>query len=225
MAEKTIKDDIMLEVFSMPLGAYETNTYILRDTVSGESALIDPAVFDGAYEEFLKSHGIVAPKYILLTHGHFDHICGVYPLKQKTGGTVLIHSEDADCLRNEDMSLTSAVKGYTQTVMEPDGVLEDGDEIYLGDNKITVMHTPGHTRGSVIYITEECIFSGDTLFRLSMGRTDLPGGSTKTLFRSLRAIGQLEGEYSIYPGHGEFSELSYEKRLNRYLRANDTSRS
>ncbi len=214
----------MLEVFSTQIGLYQTNTYILRDTLSGETALVDPAVFDEHYQEFLCSHGVTSSKYILLTHGHFDHICGAYPLKQKLGGLILIHSEDAICLRNADYSLTTSVKGYTQTVTEPDKELSDGDEIYLGNNKITVMHTPGHTKGSVIFITEGHIFSGDTLFKLSMGRTDLPGGSTKTLFKSLRAIGQIEGEYNIYPGHGEETTLSYEKRNNRYLRANDTSR-
>ena len=163
------------------------------------------------------------PKFILLTHGHFDHICGVYHLKEKTGAKVLIHEEDAMCLENIDYSLTSAVKGYSQIPMSADRILSDGDEISLGETVFKVMHTPGHTKGSVIYITDGHIFSGDTLFRCSMGRTDLPGGSTKTLFKSLRAIGQIQGEYNIYPGHGEFSTLSYEKRNNRYLRANDTS--
>ncbi len=213
----------MLEIYSAAIGLYHTNTYIIRDSATGKTAAVDPAVYDESYEAFLASHGVTCLDKIFLTHGHFDHICGVYPLKEKTGAEVLIHEEDAICLENIDYSLTSAVKGYSQTPMSADTVLKDGDEICLGETVFRVMHTPGHTKGSVIYITDGHIFSGDTLFKCSMGRTDLPGGSTKTLFKSLRAIGQLQGEYNIYPGHGEFTTLSYEKRNNRYLRANDTS--
>lgn len=213
----------MLEIFSTDIGAYRTNTYIVRDTDSGQTALIDPGVYDCRYEEFLSANNVTSVKYILLTHGHFDHITGVYPLKERYASLVLIHEEDAICLENKDMSLTSAVTGYFQTELKADILLKDKDEITLGSSKITVMHTPGHTKGSVLYIADGHIFSGDTLFRCSMGRTDLPGGSTRTLFKSLRAIGQIEGEYMIYPGHGEFTTLSYEKRNNRYLRANDTS--
>ncbi len=216
--------DSMLDVKTKVLGLYSTNTYILKDTVSGETAVIDPAVSCSEFDDFLAENGITDIKYILLTHGHFDHICGVYALKNKYGAKVYIHNEDADCLSNADKSLTNSVKGYIQTETEPDGTFADGDEFYLGENKIRVMHTPGHTKGSSLFITDEYIFSGDTLFRCSMGRTDLPGGSTKTLFASLRAIGKIEGEYTVYPGHGEKTTLSYEKMNNRYLRANGTSR-
>ena len=90
----------------------------------------------------------------------------------------------------------------------------------LGDTMFTVIHTPGHTPGSICYLTDNGVmFSGDTLFRFSMGRTDLPGGSTKTIFESLRKIGTVEGEYTVYPGHGEKTTLSDEKKYNRYLRA------
>lgn len=213
----------MLKISVTVSGLYATNTYLIIDEKTGEAAVIDPAVADDALFSALRENGVSELKYILLTHGHFDHICGVYPLKEKLGGKVLIHSEDADCLRDSRVSLTQSVKGYTQTEMEPDGELSDGDTVILGETKISVMHTPGHTRGSIMLIADGYIFSGDTLFRCSMGRTDLPGGSTKTLFASLRAIGKMEGEYDIFPGHGEKTTLSYEKANNRYLRANGTS--
>lgn len=213
----------MLKVDMIQTGLYATNTYLLTDTKTGESAVVDPAEVDAAFIAFLRENGVGELKYILLTHGHFDHICGVYPLKKKFGGEVLIHKEDAQCLRDSRVSLAQSVDGYTQTEMEPDKEFLDGYTFYLGDTKITVMHTPGHTKGSSMFITDEHIFSGDTLFRCSMGRTDLPGGSTKTLFSSLRAIGEMDGEYSIFPGHGEETSLSYEKRNNRYLRANGAS--
>lgn len=209
----------MLEVSSIITGLYATNTYLISDPVSGEAAVIDPAECDDAFLSFLKENGVRELKYILLTHGHFDHICGVYPLKKRLGGKILIHQEDALCLKDKRVSLASSVEGYEQTETEPDIEFSDNDEFFLGENSIRVMHTPGHTRGSSIFITDGYIFSGDTLFRLSMGRTDLPGGSTRTLFSSLRAIGQIEGEYRIFPGHGEETDLTFEKRNNRYLRA------
>ena len=213
----------MLEVIRTEKGSYFTNSYIIRDTLSGEAAVIDPGVFDSDYRQLLTSLGIERLKYIFLTHGHFDHICGAVPMKNEFAGEICIHETDEVCLRREDISLTASVKGYTLTPGEADTAFSDGAEFMLGDNLIKVMHTPGHTPGSVIFITDEYIFSGDTLFRGTMGRTDLPGGSTKSIFRSLRAIGQMQGEYTIFPGHGEETSLSYEKRNNRYLRANDTS--
>lgn len=214
----------MLEVIKTVTGLYCTNSYILRDTLSGECAVIDPGYYDDAYRRFLEENNAGTVKYILLTHGHFDHVCGVSHVKKNFGGDVLIHEEDRICLENADYSLTNSVDGYSQETCTADRIIADNDEIYLGENKISVMHTPGHTKGSVIFICDGFIFSGDTLFRGSMGRTDLPGGSTKSIFRSLRAIGQIQGEYRIFPGHGEETTLSYEKINNRYLRANDTTR-
>lgn len=210
----------MLKIDSIQTGAYAANSYLLTDTLSGESAVIDIGEYDPAFGAFLRENDVKELKYILLTHGHFDHICGAVPLKKRYGGEILIHGEDALCLSNADYSLCNSVEAYKQTETDDYKTFSDGDEIFLGEIKITVKHTPGHTRGSVIFMTEDKIFSGDTLFRMSMGRTDLPGGSTKTLFKSLREIGQIEGEYDIFPGHGEETALSYEKRNNRYLRAN-----
>lgn len=212
----------MLEIFNTVLGSYHENSYLLRDIATGKTAVVDPGFYCDEYEEFLINNGVKELDLILLTHGHFDHICGVYPLKQKFGGKVLIHNADAVCLENTSWSLKDSVRGYEQTPLTADGFLEDNEKIMLGETEITVMHTPGHTKGSIIFISEGVIFSGDTLFRGTMGRTDLPGGSTKEIFKSLRAIGQIPGEYRILTGHGEETTLSYEKRNNRYLRANDT---
>lgn len=211
----------MLKVDVIQTGSYAVNSYLLTDTATGENAIIDIGEYDAAFGSFLRENDVRELKYIFLTHGHFDHICGAYALRKRFGGEILIHSEDAVCLSNADYSLANSVEEYSQTETEADRIISDGDVFYLGETKITVKHTPGHTRGCVIYIADGKIFSGDTLFRMSMGRTDLPGGSTRTLFRSLREIGQIEGEYDVFPGHGEMTTLSYEKRNNRYLRAND----
>lgn len=210
----------MLKIDMMQTGKYAVNTYLIEDVATGEAAVIDIGEYDAAFGAFLREHGVRELKYILLTHGHFDHICGAAPLKKRFKGDILIHSEDAVCLENANYSLAASVEGYEQTPVKADRELSDGDTLMLGETKITVKHTPGHTRGSIIFMTDSEIFSGDTLFRMSMGRTDLPGGSTRALFKSLREIGQLEGEYDIYPGHAEYTTLSYEKRNNRYLRAN-----
>ena len=104
----------MLEVNSIITGLYATNTYLISDPVSGEAAVIDPAECDAAFLSFLKENGVRELKYILLTHGHFDHICGVYPLKKRLGGKILIHQEDALCLKDKRVSLASSVEGYEQ---------------------------------------------------------------------------------------------------------------
>lgn len=208
----------MIEVLHSAVGPYGTNCYIIKDGATGEAAAVDCAVFDGDYKNFLEKNGIEKLKYIILTHGHFDHVCGVAGLKNYAGGQVCIHEDDRLCLEDEKANLNSFSNFAEFTPCPADVILKDGDSLFLGDNEIKIMHTPGHTKGSVCLIVGEYIFSGDTLFRLSMGRTDLPGGSTKQLFASLEAIGKIEGEYTIFPGHGEFSALTEEKKYNRYLK-------
>ena len=207
----------MLNITSVPLGPYMTNCYILKDISSGKTAVIDPGQYNAVLENALKSQGIEKTDYILLTHGHFDHICGAYSLQKSFGGKIMIHEEDRLCLEDENESLCASTDDYSQTPLSDYTVLSDNDKISLGDTEISVMHTPGHTRGGVCYIADGNIFSGDTLFKVGVGRTDLPGGHLRTLCRSLLRIGALEGDYAVYPGHGDSSTLSYEKTMNRLL--------
>lgn len=209
--------ETMLHYISV--GSLSTNCYILIDEETGQALAVDCAVFDGEYQSFIKELGIKELKYILLTHGHFDHISGVKELKESYGGRVCIHKEDAPCLFDERESLHAYVDYAPLYPSEADIILTDGLSLPFGKREIKVMHTPGHTRGSVCFFIGDIMFSGDTLFRLSMGRTDMPGGSTRQIFASLRAIGQLESEYEIYTGHGEKTSLAFEKTNNRYLRA------
>ena len=200
------------------VGQYGTNCYLLADDASGEAAAVDCAVFDGDYRLLLQKAGVASLKYILLTHGHFDHVCGVAALKEVCGGGVCISSADAAGLTDERANLNAYVRFGAFRPAPPDRLLREGDTLFLGGTELRVMETPGHTPGSVCFLTEGMIFSGDTLFRESMGRTDLPGGSTRTLFRSLRALGELPGDAAVYPGHGPLTTLLHEKKNNFYLR-------
>ena len=191
---------------------FATNTYIVTDEETGETAVIDPSLSEDSLIEKIEDKNV---KYILITHGHYDHIGGANLVKEKTGAKIVVHKED------EEMLLDSK-KNYGDNT-EPvyaDILVEDGSELMLGNAKITVLHTPGHTKGGVCYIFEDdrIIFSGDTLFRLTAGRTDLYGGNARTELMSLAKIGELEGDYKVYPGHDDSTTLDFERQYNRYMR-------
>ncbi len=186
------------------------NCYILTDEISGDIAVIDPAFFLPEMKEKIEPIKDKV-KYILLTHRHFDHVLGVYGVKQMCPNSkIAIHALDADGLRSREKSLyTSFIYDmpHEQTELEPDILLNDGDTVALGDITLTVMHTPGHTAGSIMYISDDEIFSGDTIFDGSIGRCDLESGSMKDMRMSLRKIRAMEGEYTVYPGHGNSMKL------------------
>lgn len=206
-----------LDIQKMPLGPVEANTYIITDEDTNETAVIDCGYFSPELKDLLKDKNV---KYILLTHGHYDHILGVPELKKFTNAPVLIHTLDAACLYDEVKSLNSISGCPAQTKIEADTLLNDGDTIALGNTILSVMHTPGHTKGGVCFVDEadRVIFSGDTLFCLTAGRTDFDGGSFEELMTSLKKIKELDGDYAIYPGHNRATTLSFERIKNRYMR-------
>lgn len=206
------------------LGEIGTNTYVLES--DGAFAVVDPAVENDELVSFLNNKNV---KYILLTHGHFDHIGGVNALKAAFGAKVFVHSLDECMLLDGNKSLYNSHFGTSQKAIKADTLLDDGDEIMLGNEMIKVMHTPGHTLGSVCYILEDSriILSGDTLFRLSAGRTDLAGISPLEAGRkeiaSLSKIAALPGDYAVLPGHGDTTTLQFERDNNRYIRSRNAS--
>lgn len=206
-----------VEVENLTLGPIQANTYIVTDESTKECAVIDAGEFNEQLKDAVKDKNV---KYIMLTHGHFDHILGVYGLKKFTNAKVVIHPDDAECLKDGRKSLAFSLGAIMQNPVEADILVTDGDCIKLGDTDIKVMHTPGHTKGGVCYIIEKdrIIFTGDTLFALTVGRTDFEGGSDEELLESVKRIANLEGDYRLYTGHNRSTTLECERQRNRYLR-------
>ncbi len=195
----------MLKVHAMALGDYQTNCYILHDENSKTCCVVDPGYDADAILDKLDSLGL-ALEAILLTHGHFDHVGAVKELAAETSCDVYIHPEDLSM----PPMMTAGPLYYTKTYAE-------GTSLKLAGLDITVLHTPGHTPGSVCLLTENTIFSGDTLFQGSCGRTDLPGGNWATIVKSLRRLAALEGNFWVFPGHGGSTTLRDEKKYNPYM--------
>ena len=207
----------MIDVKITMVGELATNCYIITDTHTGEKAIIDPGATSPSVRGIIKNSPDKI-QYVLRTHGHFDHIGYVSTLKKETNAKIAISRQDSDCLSKPERNLSHKFFGRKPEAVEPDILLEEGDTLKLGNSEIKFILTPGHSSGSGCYIVDNQIFTGDTIFRLSIGRTDLPTGSYREIVKSLKRIASLEGEYYIYPGHGEATMLSYEKNFNPYLK-------
>lgn len=204
----------MINVKSVLLGEIANNCYLITDAETNKSALVDCTEASAKMLDFIGNADL---EYILLTHGHFDHIGGVKEIKEKFGAKVVISSQDEPMLSSGKLSL-AAFCGGVQNNTSADVLVEDGDVIELGKTSIKVMATPGHTKGGVCYIADDCIFTGDTLFFCSCGRTDFPGGSFDEIKQSLNKLARLQGNYKLYPGHDRVSTLDFERENNPYIR-------
>ena len=206
----------MITVQGVPVGALQVNCYMLKDSSTGFIAVVDPGDNCTALKKLVENEKENI-KYILLTHGHFDHIGYAQALKEQTNAKLAISKADEPLLSDNNLNLSMAFfgTGVPKTVAEI--TLEDNDTLMLGDSRVTFISTPGHTKGSGCYIIDNNIFTGDTLMRLSMGRTDFPTGSDDDRMTSLKRLAALQENYNVYPGHGDYSTLNYEKSCNPYL--------
>lgn len=197
-----------MEVQTCILGPFQTNTYLLQE--NGKILLIDPA---SKAEKIISLLGNRKPEAILLTHGHFDHIKAVDGLYRQYCCPVYLHEADETLARNKYSGASFGLSAYISCPIEH---LKEG-KMQIGPFDFEVIFTPGHTRGSVIYVFDDCIFTGDTLFKGSIGRTDLEGGSDREMKQSLQIFRQFDKDYDIYPGHDFPTKLSYELTNNYYL--------
>lgn len=193
-----------MQIYQVCPGAWCANCYLL---VSGTHAfIVDPSASADAILGAAKEHG-VTPEAILLTHGHFDHIVSIDTLREKIHIPVLIHKDDAEMLTDGDKNAFKFFYGKPRVWKPADHTFRDGDTLSLGDETIRILHTPGHSRGSVCYLTDAGILTGDTLFSDNVGRTDLYGGDPQALADSLKQLGTLDKNSVIYPGHGGSTAL------------------
>ena len=202
---------MILKTFIEP--PIDNNNYLIIDEKSREAALIDCSAVDGDIYEELDRAGAKL-KYILLTHGHFDHIAGIRP---NPDVKVVMHKADLGWLEKTNQYLS--MFGMPQmTIPKIDIYVQEGDVLNLGDLEIKVIHTPGHTQGGVCYLTDGKLFSGDTIFRESVGRCDLEGGDFDRIVESIEnKIFTLPPETLIYPGHGRMTSVEWEKEHNRFM--------
>ena len=204
----------------LTVGALYTNCYIVGCAETKEALIMDPG-FDREVEAQRILREVdqrdLQVRYIVNTHGHPDHTSGNGVIKKATGAPILIHEYDAQMLTEAGKSL-ARLFGFRTESPPADKMLHDGDVIQIGGVTLRVLHTPGHSRGSVSLLGDDVVFTGDTLFAGSIGRYDLPGGSLKEIMRSLKnRLARLPDHVKVYPGHGPASTIGEEKKNNPFL--------
>ncbi len=201
---------MILQTYTEP--PIDNNNYLLIDEESKEAILIDCSAVDDRIKDALNEAGAKL-KYILLTHGHFDHVAGIRP----TNAKIVMHEKDVMILNQANMYLP--MFGIPEiTIPEIDIFIKDGDNLKIGNTDIKVIHTPGHTQGGVCYLIKDMLFSGDTIFRESVGRCDLEGGNFNQIVESIKTkIFTLPDDIKIYPGHGRETTVGWEKLHNQFM--------
>jgi hydroxyacylglutathione hydrolase len=198
-----------MQIQSFNVGMLSTNCYVVNCPETKEAIIIDPG-FEATYEaeqviRFVEENALKV-KFIVNTHGHSDHISGNFVLKRKYGVPICIHIYDAPCL-----------EGLGESFSPANVLLEEGELLKFGEVSLRVLHTPGHSVGSISLVGDKLVFTGDTLFAGGVGRTDFAGGSNRDMKCSLQRLVELPDDYVVYPGHGCFSTIGDENRVNPFL--------
>ena len=204
---------------SLTVGPIQANCYVLGCEDTSEAAVVDPGAEADRILLTLANHKLTL-RYIINTHGHFDHVGANKRLKEVTGARLLIHRIDAPMLSR--LAESAATWGLSaENSPAPDRMLEDDDTVTFGNITLKVLHTPGHTQGGISLYTDNCVFVGDTLFAGSVGRTDFPGGDAGVLRKSIHAkLFSLEDTVTVYPGHMGKTTIGEERRNNPFVGAN-----
>ncbi|MGI6744791.1 MAG: putative metallo-hydrolase [Firmicutes bacterium ADurb.Bin300] len=205
----------------IPLGLYAANCYVLCDTLSGEGVVIDPGEFSDDLISLITDSGVKSLKYILLTHGHFDHILGVNRLKEHfPDAKTAIGAPDEICLSSVEDNLMGREYADSFSQIQSDFLLYDADCLEIGSGKLEVIATPGHSKGGVCFVSpkDKFVITGDTLFYRTAGRTDFKGGSFEELSASVDRLMLLDDDYIVYPGHNKSTVIGEERIKNRFIR-------
>lgn len=204
----------------VPVGDLEANCFVICDEETKIGAVIDPGEYTEDVKNAIKNSGVEKLEYILCTHGHFDHVTGAVNIKKEyPEAKICIGKEDSLYLEDGLLSLASMFNVDFEPC-KPDMEFSHGDTLSIGNINVQIHSAPGHTPGGVLYVLEDerIIFTGDTLFSGSVGRTSFKGGSTMELMKTLLKIKEFSDDFVIYTGHGESSTIGYEKRTNMFLR-------
>lgn len=201
---------------SLVVGQLGANCYIAGDEITKEVIIIDPGDEGEKICTLIRENGYKV-EYIILTHGHMDHISALKYVKSQCGGQVMIHKDDSRALLDSNLNL-SALMGSGWRQIPADIEVSDGYAFRVGQYDFKIIHTPGHTPGGICILVGDTLFSGDTLFQESIGRTDLPGGNYGKLIQSIQQnLFKLEEHITVYPGHGGSTSIGHEKKYNPYI--------
>ncbi len=205
-----------MKILGFTIGPLETNAYVIVDEGSRQALLVDPGLESETIYDVICAEGLEL-RAIVNTHGHFDHVCGNAFFKAKTGAPILLHQEDVAMMQQAPQQ-AMAFGFRVPTLPPPDRLLSEGDAVVVGESRVHVLHTPGHTPGGICLCGDGFALVGDTLFANSIGRTDLVGGSLEILLTSIRTkLLPLPDETVVYPGHGPVTTIGEERVHNPFL--------